>query len=107
MGRPIGYDGAVGLNAVRQEVMRSRSFATVRAGLVRADRRTGDFAGYSSKDQISFKSETAFTYGLSATMNAANPDFILDAPRPETFRPDGPLSRWRARGKTFIFSVPV
>ena len=33
MGRPVGHDGTVGLNAVGQEMMRPRSFATVGAGL--------------------------------------------------------------------------
>ena len=45
--------------------MRSRSFATVSAGLVGAHRRPGNFPGHRSKNQVSLKGKAAFLYGLS------------------------------------------
>ena len=65
MGRAVGHDGTVGLNAVGQEMMRPRSFATVGAGLVRTHRSPGDFTGYSSKNQVALKGNATFAYRLS------------------------------------------
>ncbi len=73
MGRPVGYDGAVGLDAMGQEVMGSGSFAAVGPRLVRPHRRTGNFTCHRRKNQVSSKGETALTDSLASDHERRQP----------------------------------
>src|SRR5262245_24716830 len=91
MGRPVRHDGAVGLDAMRQKMMCSRSLAAVGAGLIWTHGRSGNLTGHGGKNQVSFKGEAAFTYGLCSDHESRESRLHIGCPQTEDLAiPDSP-----------------